>query len=115
MPSTSNKNPPPPAGAVDFFQKAGFWSTSPNYVLRPEVIESYYYAFRATGDQKYRDWAWEAFVAINETTRVGSGFSGIRDVNKADGGGYDDFQESFWFAEVLKYSYLIHAPVSFPS
>jgi len=46
---------------------------------------------------------------------VGSGFSGIRDVNKADGGGYDDFQESFWFAEVLKYSYLIHAPVSFPS
>lgn len=26
------------------------------------------------------------------------------------GGGFLNFQESFWFAEVLKYSFLIHAP-----
>jgi mannosyl-oligosaccharide alpha-1,2-mannosidase len=32
----------------------------------------------------------------------------------AGGGGYNDFQDSFWFAEVLKYSYLIHAPVCCP-
>ncbi|KAG9240026.1 glycoside hydrolase [Calycina marina] len=108
-PNTSNTNPPPPAASAAFFQQAGFWITSPNYVLRPEVIESYYYAYRATGDQKYRDWAWDAFVHINATTRVGSGFSGLLNVNIAGGGGYDDFQESFWFAEVLKYSYLIHA------
>lgn len=75
-------------------------------------MESFYYAYRATGDQQYRDWAWNAFVAINSTARVGSGFAELQDVNAADGGGFNDFQDSFWFAEVLKYSYLIHAPVS---
>jgi len=40
-------------------------------------------------------------VAINETCRTGSGYSSILDVNAPGGGGFDDFQESFWFAEVL--------------
>ncbi|CAO2653213.1 Nn.00g026240.m01.CDS01 [Neocucurbitaria sp. VM-36] len=98
-----------PADQVAFFQTAGFYITSSDYILRPEVIESYYYAYRATGDSKYQDWAWDAFVAINATTRVGSGYSGINDVNVVGGGGFKDFQESFWFAEVLKYSYMIQA------
>jgi mannosyl-oligosaccharide alpha-1,2-mannosidase len=101
-----------PADQAAFYATSGFWLDSPGYILRPEVIESYYYAYRATGDQMYRDWAWDAFVAINATCRTGSGFSGINDVNVAGGGGFDDFQESFFFAEVMKYSYLIHAPVS---
>jgi mannosyl-oligosaccharide alpha-1,2-mannosidase len=96
-----------PAGQEDFFERTGFYIQSSSYVLRPEVIETYYYAYRATGDKKYQDWAWDAFLKINATTRVGSGYSSIRDVNREDGGGFDDFQESFWFAEVLKYSYLI--------
>ena len=66
----------------------------------------------AIGNTTYQDWAWEAFVAINATTRVGQGFSEINDVNVAGGGGFTNIQESFLFAEVLKYSYLIHAPVS---
>lgn len=60
----------------------------------------------------YQDWAWDAFVAINSTCRVGSGFSEISDVNAANGGSFDNAQESFLFAEVMKYLYLIHAPVS---
>lgn len=67
---------------------------------------------RATGNQMYRDWSWDAFVAINATTRVGSGFSSINDVNTPGGGGFQNVQESFFFAEVMKYSYLIHAAVS---
>ena len=63
----------------------------------------------------YQDWAWDAFVAINATTRVGQGFSEISDVNAANGGSFGNVQESFLFAEVLKYSYLIHAPVSNPN
>lgn len=59
---------------------------------------------------KYRDWAWDAFVAINATTRTDSGFAGISNVNKPGGGSKYDNQESFLFAEVLKYCYLIHAP-----
>ncbi|KAF1843007.1 glycoside hydrolase family 47 protein [Cucurbitaria berberidis CBS 394.84] len=99
-----------PANQTAFFNRTGFYITSSDYVLRPEVIESYYYAYRATSDPKYQDWAWDAFVAINATTRVGSGYSSINDVNAAGGGGFQDFQESFWFAEVLKYSYLIQGP-----
>ena len=60
----------------------------------------------------YQDWAWDAFDAINATARVGQGFSKISDVNAPDGGSFDNLQESFLFAEVMKYSYLIHAPVS---
>jgi len=98
-----------PANQSNFFDKTGFFITDSNYQLRPEVIESYYYAYRATSDPKYQDWAWDAFVAINATTRVGSGYSSISDVNVVGGGEFTNFQESFWFAEVLKYSYMIHA------
>lgn len=41
-----------PADQEDFFKQAGFYITAANYVLRPEVIESFYYAYRITGDQK---------------------------------------------------------------
>lgn len=58
---------------------------------------------------QYRDWAWNAFVAINATSRTDSGFAALSDVNAADGGSKYDNQESFLFAEVMKYSYLIHA------
>ncbi|EMC92739.1 glycoside hydrolase family 47 protein [Baudoinia panamericana UAMH 10762] len=98
-----------PSGQEAFYQKAGFYITSSQYILRPEVIESFYYAYRATGDTKYQDWAWNAFLAINSTTHVGSGYSEISNVNAANGGSFLDFQDSFFFAEVLKYSYLIQA------
>lgn len=106
---SKTKSTSAPADAADFYRTAGFWITSPDYVLRPEVIESYYYAYRATGNPIYQEWAWEAFLAINRTCSTGSGFSGIKDVNTPGGGGFDNFQESFLFAEVMKYSYLIHA------
>ena len=30
------------------------------YILRPEVLETHFYLWRLTKEQKYRDWAWEA-------------------------------------------------------
>lgn len=30
------------------------------YILRPEVIETYFYMWRFTKDPKYREWGWEA-------------------------------------------------------
>lgn len=101
----------PPAQAA-FYEKSGFWIENGQYITRPEVVESYYYAYRITGDQKYQDWAWDAFLAINSTTRTSTGFSSISDVNAPGGGAKLDNQESFLFAEVLKYSYLIQASVS---
>ncbi|XP_054153997.1 mannosyl-oligosaccharide 1,2-alpha-mannosidase IA-like [Oppia nitens] len=76
------------------------------YILRPEVIESYFYLWRLTHDQRFRDYAWSAAQAINKYCRTDSGFSGIRntsDINSAK----DDVQQTFWLAEGLKYLYLI--------
>ncbi|KAH6647474.1 glycoside hydrolase family 47 protein [Truncatella angustata] len=108
--TNSSSNTAAPADQADFYKDAGFWISSSAYVLRPEVIESFYYAWRATGDSKYQDWAWSAFLAINKTCSVGDiGFAGVSDVNSPDGGQKYDEQESFFFAEVLKYAYLIQA------
>ncbi|KAJ5091375.1 CAZyme family GH47 [Penicillium alfredii] len=100
-----------PNDQKDFYERAGFYISSGNYVLRPEVIESFYYAHRITGKEivSYRDWVWNAFVAINATCRTDSGFAAITNVNTAHGGSKDDSQESFLYAEVLKYAYLAHA------
>ncbi|EGO53971.1 mannosyl-oligosaccharide alpha-1,2-mannosidase precursor [Neurospora tetrasperma FGSC 2508] len=105
--NATNNRGPPSAEQKAFYEKNGFWITNEQYVLRPEVIESMYYAWRATKDEKYREWAWAAFKAINATTRAGSGYSSVANVNKVGGGSKTDFQESFWFAEVLKYCWLI--------
>jgi mannosyl-oligosaccharide alpha-1,2-mannosidase len=40
-----------PANHKDFYEKAGFYINSGAYVLRPEVIESFYYAYRVTGKE----------------------------------------------------------------
>lgn len=104
------------SAALAFYNKNGFYVTSGYYILRPEVVESYYHAYVITGDQKYRDWAWDAFKAINATCRTSSGFTSVADVMSATGGARVDTQESFWFAEVLKYFYLIFSddsPVGF--
>lgn len=95
-----------PTDQQSFYQDAGFYISSSVYILRPEVIESFYYAYRITGQQQYRNWVWDAFVAINATCRTDSGFAGINNVNTANGGSKMDNQESFIFAEVLKYAYL---------
>ncbi|KAJ5936581.1 CAZyme family GH47 [Penicillium verhagenii] len=98
-----------PSDQKAFYEKAGFYINSGYYVLRPEVIESFYYAYRVTGNSIYRDWVWNAFVGINATCRTDSGFAAVTNVNAPNGGSKDNNQESFLFAEVLKYSYLTHA------
>ncbi|THY76063.1 glycoside hydrolase family 47 protein [Aureobasidium pullulans] len=94
---------------TNFYKRYGFDITRPAYNLRPEVLESLYYAYRATGDSKYQEWSWRAFQAINATCRIGSGYSAITNVNVADGGAFTNFQESFMFAETFKYAWLAQA------
>lgn len=40
-----------PASQKELFKKAGFYISNGQYILRPEVIESFYYAWRITGDK----------------------------------------------------------------
>ncbi|KAL6415890.1 mannosyl-oligosaccharide alpha-1,2-mannosidase 1B-like protein [Ilyonectria robusta] len=108
----SASNEAPPTEQSDFYDKAGFWATSRGYILRPETMESLYYAYRATGDPKYQTMAWMGFQHIERACRAGSGYAHLRDVTQADGGGHGDFMQSFWLAETLKYLWLIFAPDS---
>lgn len=98
-----------PANQTDFYAAAGFWVRDASYALTPEIVESWYYAYRATGEAKYQDYAWASFAALRGVTRVGSGFSAVTDVTVAGGGEFTDEQPSFALAETLKYLYLIFA------
>ncbi len=90
----------------------GFWAMDPKYRLRPEYVESLFYGWRITGEQRYRDWAWEAFQAIERACRAEYGYAAIADVTKPpEQIQLLDESESFWGAETLKYLYLIFADV----
>ncbi|XP_076820198.1 mannosyl-oligosaccharide 1,2-alpha-mannosidase IA-like [Clavelina lepadiformis] len=76
------------------------------YILRPEVVETYFVMWRLTKDPKYRQWGWEAVQALQTNCQVENGFSGIKDVYAARPA-HDDVQQSFFLAETLKYLYLL--------
>ncbi|KAL4877428.1 glycoside hydrolase [Aspergillus karnatakaensis] len=80
------------------------------YILRPEAIESVFYMYRVTGEEKYADAAWEMYSAIEAQTRTEFGNAALRDVMGVNENGEverDDSMESFWMAETLKYLFLI--------
>lgn len=80
-------------------------SSEKYYILRPETIESYFYLYRLTKDEKYRDWGWEAVQALEKHCRVPGGYTGIKNVYSEDPQ-QDDVQQSFFLAETLKVSFL---------
>lgn len=63
---------------------------------------------RTTHDPQYREWAWEAALAIEKHCRCGVGYCGLKDVNNP--ASQDDVQQSFFLAETLKYLYVVLIP-----
>jgi mannosyl-oligosaccharide alpha-1,2-mannosidase len=80
----------------------------PRYILRPEAIESIFILWRITGDSSFRDTAWEMFEAVANATDTEYANAAIMDVNTV-GSAKEDYMESFWMAETLKYFYLCFA------
>jgi mannosyl-oligosaccharide alpha-1,2-mannosidase len=103
---TGNGNPS--AEQLAFYLEHGYYITAADYIQRPEVLESNFYAWRVTGDTKYLDRARSAVASFNKylstKTKTGSvtGFAGIYNVDNSTTTQIDE-TESFWFAEVLKY------------
>ncbi|PKL82756.1 MAG: glycoside hydrolase family 47 [Ignavibacteriae bacterium HGW-Ignavibacteriae-3] len=79
----------------------------PNYVLRPEIIESAYYLYKFTLSDKYLEMAKLFFNSIVKYCRIDEGYAALKNVITKE---RDDQMESFFFAETLKYCYLIFAP-----
>jgi Glycosyl hydrolase family 47 len=45
-------------------------------ILRPEAVESFFYMWRITGEQRYREWGWMVFQAFEKYCRTPSGYAG---------------------------------------
>ncbi|PTB64651.1 glycoside hydrolase family 47 protein [Trichoderma citrinoviride] len=87
----------------------GFTSAKdPRYLLRPEAIESVFYSYRITGRREFQDAAWDMFTAVDKGTRTQYANAAVLDVTTAaEELPQEDYMESFWLAETLKYFYLV--------
>ena len=78
-----------------------------NYPLRPEIVESAYYLYKATGDTVYQRMGVTFFQSIRKYCRTESGYAELSNVITKE---QSDMMESFFLAETLKYLYLLFAP-----
>ncbi|PRP89119.1 hypothetical protein PROFUN_01839 [Planoprotostelium fungivorum] len=88
------------------FDEEGYKVLSSRYLLRPETIESIFVLYRQTGDEEYREIGWKIFQSIERYCKTPSSYSGLLDVTSKEGGQNNSMQ-SFFFAETLKYLYLL--------
>lgn len=85
----------------DAIEAKALKSNEKYYILRPEVVESYFVLWRLTHDPRYRQWGWEAALALEKHCRVDGGYTGLKNVY-LDSPPQDDVQQSFFLAETLK-------------
>ncbi|KAJ7720168.1 glycoside hydrolase family 47 protein [Mycena metata] len=107
------RTPADPKGEHDWYIKGSKESTTPpydaRYMLRPEISESVFLAYRLTGDPRYRTYAWDIFSAIERHCRLPEGgYATVLDVDELPVR-YLDKQETFFLSETLKYLFLTFA------
>jgi ER degradation enhancer, mannosidase alpha-like 2 len=77
---------------------------SPGYELRPEIIESAYYLYYFTRDDKYRRMGMTFFDSLVKYCRTPVAYAALSNVETKT---QRDDMESYFFAETLKYLYLL--------
>ncbi|KAK2953739.1 putative Mannosyl-oligosaccharide 1,2-alpha-mannosidase MNS1 [Blattamonas nauphoetae] len=99
--------------AGEFARTDGTFTPVEENKLRPETVESLFYLFRMTGDEKYQDWAWEIFEAFEAKSKLpldssgrAAGYTTRRDLTNPQPTAVDELP-SFFYSETLKYLYLI--------
>ncbi|CAC36930.2 Endoplasmic reticulum mannosyl-oligosaccharide 1,2-alpha-mannosidase [Schizosaccharomyces pombe] len=78
-------------------------------LMRPETVESLFILYRITRDEIYREWGWNIFVSFLRYSRLPGrdAFTCLDSVESKKVKDQRDKTESFWFAETLKYLYLL--------
>ncbi|EPY52046.1 mannosyl-oligosaccharide 1,2-alpha-mannosidase [Schizosaccharomyces cryophilus OY26] len=78
-------------------------------LMRPETVESLFILYRITGKEIYREWGWNIFQAFLKHARLPGrdAFTCLNNVETTGITNHRDRTESFWFAETLKYLYLL--------
>ena len=61
---------------VVFAEGRDMSSGAHHYLLRPEAMEAMFVLWHVTQDEKYRDWGWNMFLAIETHCKVGTTPSG---------------------------------------
>lgn len=74
------------------------------YPMRPELIESIMYLYRATGDPFLLEAGEDILRSIQHSARTPCGYATIKDVRDHR---KEDRMESFFLAETTKYLYLL--------
>ncbi|XXG43590.1 hypothetical protein AAC387_Pa01g3582 [Persea americana] len=75
-----------------------------SYPLRPELIESTYWLFKATRDPRYLDAGRDMVASLQYGARCPCGYCHIADVESHK---QEDHMESFFLAETVKYLWLL--------
>lgn len=94
------------ASRRQFYNKHGLFVTVGYWLQAPEVLESLFHAYRITGDKKWQDMAWDIFNTVKKHTDSGEGWAPIVNVNDPSSDILHQ-QQTFLYAETLKYLYLI--------
>lgn len=82
-------------------------ATSPEYHLRPEIIESAYYLYQYTHNPRYLEMGKTFFDSLRAYCRTADAYAELKSVVTRE---KKDMMESFFLAETLKYLYLLFAP-----
>jgi mannosidase alpha-like ER degradation enhancer 2 len=77
------------------------------YPLRPEIIESTYYLYHFTNEEKYLNMGKTFFDDFVKYCKTDEGYAGLKSVVTKE---KSDSMQSFLFAETFKYYYLLFAP-----
>ncbi|KAL5702097.1 Alpha-mannosidase I mns4 [Ranunculus cassubicifolius] len=75
-----------------------------SYPLRPELIESTYWLYKATRDSRYLDAGRDIIASLQHGARCPCGYCHISDVESHE---KEDHMESFFLAETVKYLWLL--------
>lgn len=77
------------------------------YPLRPEIVESAYYLYQYTRDEKYLQMGARFFDDFVKYCKTEAGYAALKSVVTKE---KSDSMQSFLFAETFKYYYLLFAP-----
>ncbi len=77
------------------------------FFLNPEIMESTYYLYKATGDQRYLEMGMVLLDSLKRYCRLEEGYSELKSVVTKE---RSDRMESYFLSETLKYLYLLFAP-----
>ena len=77
------------------------------YALRPEIVESAFYLYRFTNDARYLEMGRTFLDSLRKYCRTDIAYAALKSVETKE---KKNEMESFFFAETLKYLFLLFAP-----